>query len=167
MKRLFSVILFCICLPVFAQYEPVEELAVYNTQVTLCAYKDNSYVLIKNGYQDIPEALVIYPDKEFTVRQVYGEILIKYYEIKNNKKEVKEYRPGELYTVYLDNSEEEITFLAALTDQFNLADYATFYFIDKNYSKDEVVDDEEDIGSSAGYLMGIMATDFVNYVRGL
>ena len=164
MKRFLMVLLFCICLPVFAQYEPVEEFTVYNTQVTLCTNKGKSYLLIQNGYQDIPEALVVYPDKEFTARQVYGEILIKYYKIKNNKKEVKEYRPGELYTVYLDNSEEEIAFLASLTDQFTLADCKTFYFIDKNSSKNETFD-EEDIGSSAGYLMGIQAADFVNYVR--
>ena len=166
MKRFLTAILFCICLPVFAQYESVEEFTVYNTQVTLCTNKGKSYLLIQNGYQDIPEALVVYPDKEFTARQIYGEILIKYYKIKNNKKEVKEYRPGELYTVYLDNSEEEIAFLASLTDQFTLAEYKTFYFIDKNYSKNET-HDKEDIGSSAGYLMGIKATDFVNYVRSM
>ena len=166
MKRFLTVLLFCICLPVFAQYESVEDFTVYNTQVTLCTNKGKSYLLIQNGYQDIPEALVVYPDKEFTARQVYGEILIKYYKIKNDKKEVREYRPGELYTVYLDNSEEEIAFLALLTDQFTLADYKSFYFIDKNSSKNETYD-EEDIGSSAGYLMGIKATDFVNYVRSM
>ena len=79
MKKFLTVILFCICLSVFAQYESVEEFTVYNTQVTLCTNKGKSYLLIQNGYQDIPEALVVYPDKEFTARQAYGEILIKYY----------------------------------------------------------------------------------------
>ena len=157
----------------YAQYETVETYSAFYTQVTYCTCDNKSYVLIVNGYEDLPLYLVVYEDSKYTARQVYGEILLKYYAVKNQKKEYK-MAEGEWYYSSLDNSEEEVLFLMSLTNSFLLADYPTFFYSDENYSKDELIHiyDELDgtekdvvIGSSAGILMGIYADDFIKYMK--
>ena len=157
----------------FAQYSTVEVFTAHYTTVTLCSDKKKSYVLISNGYSDFPEYLIIFADESYTARQCYGEIILSYYHIKNMKKEIA-ILDGEFYTIPQDNSEEEIAFLRALTDSFILADYPTFFFIDKNSSKKEAIEfydnfegenKEDEIGSSAGILMGIKASDFIDMLQ--
>ena len=175
-KKTIFALLFCfMAANVYSQYEPIETFSEFYTQITLCSYKNNSYVLIVNGYEDLPQYLVVYPDEKYTARQVYGEILLRYYYVKNSKKEYK-ISEGEWYYSNLDNSEEEVAFFMSLTNSFLLADYTTFFYSDENYSKDELVQfyDELDgtekqisLGSSAGFLMGIYADDFVRFVRSI
>ena len=71
-------------------------------------------------------------------------------------------------------SEEEIAFLRDLTDSFVLQEYKSFFFIDKNSSKKEAIEfydnfegenKEDEIGSSAGILMGIKASDFIDMLQ--
>ena len=123
-------------------------------------------------YSMFPEYLIIYGDKNYSARQCYGEILLKYYHIKNMKKEYI-FDDGEWYYKVKDNSEEEVAFLRSLTDEFVLADF-NFFYIDDNSSKTEKVEfydiaedmyKEDSIGSSAGVLMGINATDFINFLK--
>jgi hypothetical protein len=174
MKKLFLILLLFITVPLFAVYKTEESFYEYYTSAILCADKNKSYVLISNGYNVFPEYLIVYGDDKYSARQCYGELLLAYYHVKNNKKEIKEYRPGELYTVYMDNSEEEIAFLRALTDSFILQEYPSFFFIDKNSSKKEAIEfydnfegenKEDEIGSSAGILMGIKASDFIDMLQ--
>lgn len=165
-----ALFLILISFALYGQYKAVEIFSAYYTTITLCTdKKGNSYTLINNGYSDFPEYLVIFSDKEYTARQCYGEVLLSYYHIKNMKKEIAIF-DGEFYTIPQDNSEEEIAFLRALTDSFVLQDYPTFFFIDKNSSKKEAIEfydnfkgenKEDEIGSSAGILMGIKASDFI------
>lgn len=154
----------------WAQYNAVEIFQAYYTTITLCTdKKGKSYTLINNGYADFPEYLVVFTDDNYSARQCYGEVLLSYYHIKNMKKEIA-ILDGEFYTIPQDNSEEEIAFLRALTDSFILQDYPTFFFIDKNSSKKEAIEfydnfegenKEDEIGSSAGVLIGIKASDFI------
>lgn len=157
----------------YAQYHTIEIFNAYYTSITLCADKKQSYVLVSNGYADFPEYLIVFGDDKYTARQCYGEIILSYYHIKNMKKEIAIY-DGEFYTIPQDNSEEEIAFLRALTDSFVLQDYPTFFFIDKNSSKKEAIEfydnfegenKEDEIGSSAGILMGIKASDFIELLN--
>ena len=152
-----------------AQYHITEIFNAYFTTVTLCADKKQSYVLVSNGYAEFPEYLIVFGDDKYTARQCYGEIILSYYHIKNMKKEIA-ILDGEFYTIPQDNSEEEIAFLRALTDSFVLQEYKSFFFIDKNSSKKEAIEfydnfegenKEDEIGSSAGILMGIKAGDFI------
>ena len=174
MKKILSLILLSFMLPLYAQYVSEENLCVFYTQITLCSHKNESYVLISNGYSIFPEYLIIYGDKNYSARQCYGEILLKYYHIKNMKKE-HIFDDGEWYYKVKDNSEEEVAFLRSLTDEFVLADF-NFFYIDDNSSKTEKVEfydiaedmyKEDSIGSSAGVLMGINATDFINFLKSM
>ena len=169
MKKLFLIILLLITVPVFAIYKTEESFYEYYTSAVLCADKNKSYVLISNGYNIFPEYLIVYDDDKYSARQCYGELLLAYYHVKNMKKEIRKFN-DDTYEVPLDTSEEEIAFLRALTDSFILQDYPTFFFIDKNSSKKEAIEfydnfegenKEDEIGSSAGILMGIKATDFI------
>jgi len=173
MKKLFFALLVLLPVRLYAQYIPVEQFAQFCTQITYCSYDNKSYVLIVNGYEDLPQYLVIYEDNKYTARQVYGEILLKYYAVKNSKKEYKMLE-GNWYSTNLDNSQEEVLFLMSLTNEYLLIDYTTFFLSDENYSKDELIqfydriegtEKEVTIGSSAGILMGIYADDFVTYIR--
>ena len=173
MKKIFILLLLFVS-PAFAQYQTIDSFCEFYTQIILCSNKNENYVLIQNDYDIFPEYLVIYSDDKFSARQVYGEILLKYYHIKNMKKEWK--NDGEWFYTIKDNSENEIVFLRALTDQFNLLDYPTFNYIDNSYSKDETVEfydiaedmyKEDEIGSAAGVLMGINATDFINFLKSI
>ena len=168
-KKIVAFFLICLCSLVFAQYHVIEVFSAYVTSVTLCTDGKKSYVLISNGYNDFPEYLIVFGDDNYSARQCYGEVILSYYHIKNMKKEIAIY-DGEFYTIPQDNSEEEIAFLKALTDSFILQDYPTFFFIDKNSSKKEAIEfydnfegenKEDEIGSSAGILMGIKASDFI------
>lgn len=87
----------------------------------------------------------------------YGEIVNKYFYCR-------------ILPVITRRPEEEIAFLRALTDSFILQEYPSFFFIDKNSSKKEAIEfydnfegesKEDEIGSSAGILMGIKASDFI------
>ena len=173
MKRLFLIILLLIAVPVFAVYKTEESFYEYHTSAVLCADKKQSYVLISNGYNVFPEYLIVFGDDKYSARQGYGELLLAYYHVKNMKKEIKKFN-DDTYEVPLDNSEEEITFLRALTDSFILQDYPSFFFIVKNSSKNEAVefydnfegeDKEDEIGSNAGILMGIKASDFIDLLN--
>lgn len=171
-KKIIFAFLFLISFKLFAQYTEVEKLEVYQTTITLCSYKNKSYVLIQNGYEEISQSLVIFPDKNYTARQVFGEILHAYYCVKNDNKILQEYN-GENFYTYRDNSENEKKFLRNLTNTYFLKQYKSFYFIDNNYSKDEDVtfldfdyeEKQDDIGSSAGILMGINSEDFVELIN--
>jgi hypothetical protein len=166
--------LFFFAVSLFAQYKAVEIFQAYYTTITLCTdKKGKSYTLINNGYADFPEYLVIFTDDNYSARQCYGEVLLSYYHIKNMKKEIA-ILDGEFYSIPQDNSEEEIAFLRALTDSFVLQDYPSFFFIDKNSSKKEAIEfydnfegenKEDEIGSSAGILMGIKASDFITMLQ--
>lgn len=172
MKKAFILLLFFLCTKLYAQYQVIEQTDTFYTQITLCGHKSESYVLIVNGYEDLPLYLVVYPDKEYTARRVYGEILLKYYEIKNAKKEYRA-EEGNFYYTNADNSEEEVIFLMSLTNSFLLAEYPSYFVTDENNSKDELVEfydwdgtqKEATIGSSAGILMGIKAGDFIKYIK--
>lgn len=168
-KSKIAVVLILLFGNLFAQYHTVEIFNAYYTSVTLCADKKQSYVLVSNGYAEFPEYLIVFGDDKYSARQCYGEVILSYYHIKNMKKEIA-ILDGEFYTIPQDNSEEEIAFLRALTDSFVLQDYPTFFFIDKNSSKKEAIEfydnfegenKEDEIGSSAGILMGIKASDFI------
>ena len=168
-KSKIAVVLILLFGNLFAQYHTVEIFNAYYTSVTLCADKKQSYVLVSNGYAEFPEYLIVFGDDKYSARQCYGEVILSYYHIKNMKKEIA-ILDGEFYTIPQDNSEKEIAFLRALTDSFVLQDYPTFFFIDKNSSKKEAIEfydnfegenKEDEIGSSAGILMGIKATDFI------
>ena len=170
MKKFFSLVLLLVLMPLYAQYTEIEVFSQYYTNVTLCSDKKQSYVLINNGYEDFPEYLIIFGDDKYTPRQVYVEILLTYYNIKHKKREIRMYN-GEPYTYYLDNSEEEISFLRALTDSFNLEEYESFAYLDKNSSKEESIkfydefegeNKEDSIGSNAGILMKIKSSDFID-----
>ena len=170
MKKFFVLTLLLVLMPLYAQYTEIEIFSQYYTNITLCSNKNQSYVLINNGYADFPEYLIIFGDTNYTPRQVYGEILLTYYNIKHKKREIRMYN-GEPYTYYLDNSEEEISFLRALTDTFILEEYDSFSYIDKNSSKEESIkfydefegsNKEESIGSNAGILMKIKGNDFMD-----
>lgn len=172
-KSKIAVVLILLFGNLFAQYHTVEIFNAYYTSVTLCADKKQSYVLVSNGYAEFPEYLIIFGDSNYSARQCYGEIILSYYHIKNMKKEIAIY-DGEFYTIPQDNNEEEIAFLRALTDSFILQDYPTFFFIDKNSSKKEAMEfydnfegenKEDEIGSSAGILMGIKASDFIDMLQ--
>ena len=74
----------------------------------------------------------------------------------------------------VDNTENEKKFLMNLTNNYFLKKYKTFFFIDNNYSKDEDVtfydfednsEKENSIGSSAGILMGIKSSDFIEAIK--
>ena len=163
-------VLFFFAASLFGQYKAIEIFNAYYTTITLCTdKKERSYVLISNGYTEFPEYLIIFGDADYSARQCFGEVLLSYYHIKNMKKEIA-ILDGEFYTIPQDNSEEEIAFLRALTDSFVLQEYPTFFFIDKNSSKKEAIEfydnfegenKEDEIGSSAGILMGIKASDFI------
>lgn len=173
MRKLLFILFVLLPVRLYAQYIPVEQFTQFYTQVTYCSYDNKSYVLIVNGYEDLPQYLVIYEDNKYTARQVYGEILLKYYAVKNSKKEYKMLE-GNWYSANLDNSQEEVLFLMSLTNEYVLMDYYTFFYSDDNSSKDELLqfydrlegeEKEVTIGSSAGVLMGIYADDFVTYIR--
>lgn len=165
MKRFLIVIMFLLATPVFAQYQVIEQECFYETKITLCAFKGESFVLITNGYDLVGEYLLIYSGSEYSARQAYGEILLKYYHIKNLKKDYKTF-DGKRYHTTEDNSEELVAYLRSLTDYFVLQDYDSFAFIDENNSNDLVLDDEEVIGTAAGYFMVISADDFINFLEG-
>lgn len=174
MKNKAVLLIVFVSFSLWAQYKTIEIFYAYYTTITLCTdKKGNSYTLINNGYADFPEYLVVFTDDTYSARQCYGEVILSYYHIKNMKKEIAIY-DGEFYTIPQDNSEEEITFLRALTDSFVLQDYPTFFFIDKNSSKKEAIEfydnfegenKEDEIGSSAGILMGIKASDFIELLN--
>lgn len=173
MRKAFILIILFFSTKLYAQYQTIETFNNFYTQVTYCSYDNKSYVLIVNGYEDLPQYLVIYEDNKYTARQVYGEILLKYYAVKNSKKEYKMLE-GEWYADSIDNSQEEVLFLMSLTNEYVLMDYYTFFYSDDNSSKDELLqfydrlegeEKEVTIGSSAGVLMGIYADDFVTYIR--
>lgn len=168
MKKIFIVLSFLFCNRLYAQYQTIENFNSFYSQIILCTDNKKDYVLINNGYSEFPEYLIIYSDTKYTARQVYGEIILKYYHIKNMKKETRQ-KDGQFYYKVLDNAEEEVLFLRFLTDEFILQSYGVFY-LDDNTSKDEKIkvydisDDiykDEVIGSSAGLLMGIKASDFI------
>lgn len=171
LKRIFILILSFLCYKAFAQYQTIDTFNQFYTQVILCTDAKNDYVLINNGYSEYPEYLIIFSDDKYSARQVYGEIILKYYHIKNMKREPKSMNNIMYYSI-LDNSEEEILYLHSLTDEFILISYNMFY-MDNNTSADEkvkfydIADDlykEETLGSAAGILMGIRASDFVSMV---
>ena len=172
LKRLFLIIMLVGMSQLYAQYKTIENFNSFYTQITLCADAKQEYVLINNGYSEFPEYLIIFSDKKYSARQAYGEILLKYFHIKNMKKECRQ-KDGIFYYKNLDNSEEEVLFLRTLTDEFILLEY-NVYYLDNNSSKDETVkfydiaDDiykEETVGSSAGILMGIDASEFIKMIN--
>lgn len=168
MKKAFILIILFLSTKLYAQYQTIETFNNFYTQIILCTDSKKDYVLINNGYSEFPEYLIIFSDKKYSARQVYGEILLKYYRIKNAKKEIRQ-KDGEFYYKNLDNAEEEMMFLRFMTDEFILLDYNVFY-LDDNTSKDEKIEfydiaedlyREDTVGSSAGILMGINAADFL------
>ena len=172
-KSKIAIVLILLFGNLFAQYHTVEIFNAYYTSVTLCADKKQSYVLVSNGYAEFPEYLIVFGDDKYSARQCYGEVILSYYHIKNMKKEIA-ILDGEFHTIPQDNSEEEIAFLRALTDSFVLQEYKSFFFIDKNSSKKEAIEfydnfegenKEDEIGSSAGILMGIKASDFIDMLQ--
>lgn len=171
-RKLIIFFLFLLAGKLYAQYKTIENFNSFYTQITLCADAKQEYVLINNGYSEFPEYLIIFSDEKYSARQAYGEILLKYFHIKNMKKECRQ-KDGIFYYKNLDNSEEEVLFLRALTDEFILLEY-NVYYLDDNSSKDETVkfydiaDDiykEETVGSSAGILMGIDAGEFIRMIN--
>lgn len=168
MRKLLFVLFVLLPVRLYAQYQTIETFNNFYTQIILCTDNKKEYVLINNGYSEFPEYLIIFSDKKYSARQVYGEILLKYYRIKNAKKEIRQ-KDGEFYYKNLDNAEEEMMFLRFMTDEFILLDYNVFY-LDDNTSKDEKIEfydiaedlyREDTVGSSAGILMGINAADFL------
>ena len=175
MKKFICLILMVVVFPLFAQntYKTIETFNEYETFITLCLSKNKGYVLINNSYNVFPEYLIVFDDDNYPAKRCYGEFLLAYYYIKHKNKEYKYYN-GIRYEVIMDNTNEEIAFLRALTDSFVLQDYPTFFFIDKNSSKKEAIEfydnfegenKEDEIGSSAGVLMGIKASDFIDMLQ--
>lgn len=177
MKKFICLILMVIVFPLFAQntYKTIETFNEYETFITLCSSKNKGYVLINNSYNVFPEYLIVFDDNNYKAERCYGEFLLAYYYIKHKNKEYKYYNDNDIrYEIILDNTNEEIAFLRALTDEFILQDYPTFFFIDKNSSKKEAIEfydnfegenKEDEIGSSAGILMGIKASDFIELLN--
>ena len=149
----------------------VEEVQYFmDTSVQLCHYGKAGYVLIINNFNSILESLVVYEDENYTARQAFGELLIAYYRVKNAKNETAEYE-GEKYTIQKENLEGIRIFLENLTDEEVLKKYKSFCYIDRNGSKDEKLtfidgngEQEDTIGSAAGYLMKIDATEFIELI---
>lgn len=149
----------------------IEEVSYFqDTSVQLCHYGKKGYVLVINNINSILESLVVYEDEKYTARQAYGELYLAYYKVKNAKKETAEYE-GEKYTIQLENLEGERLFLESLTDEKRLKKYKSFCYIDRNGSKDEKLtfidgngEQEDTIGSAAGYLMKIDATEFIELI---
>ena len=164
MKKL--IFMFIFVLPLFSK--PVntliveEELKDFDISVKLCRVQKERYCLIVNSFESVQKSVVI-SDDETDVKKVYGEILLLYYNIKHRKKTVKEI-DGEKYTIVQDNTKELQAFLIKLTDFEKLKKYKSFSWIDDNTGKKEKVDDKE-IGSSAGYLAKIKATDYLSYLE--
>lgn len=172
MKKAFVLLSFFFCTKLYAQYQTIDSFNSFYTQIILCTDSKKDYVLINNGYSEFPEYLIIFTDRKYSARQVYGEILLKYYRIKNEKKEIRQ-KDGAFYYKNLDNAEEEILFLKSMTDEFILLEYGVFY-LDDNTSKDEKIEfydiaediyKEDTVGSSAGVLMGINAEDFIKMIK--
>lgn len=150
----------------------IEEVQYFHdTSIQLCHYGKKGYVLVINNINSILESLVVYEDTNYTARQAYGELYLAYYNVKTAKKETAEYE-GEKYTIQLENLEGERLFLESLTDESLLKKYKSFCYIDQNGSKDEKLtfidgkgeQEEDTIGSAAGYLMKIDATEFIELI---
>ena len=139
-----------------------ESISDFDVTVKLYKVHQSRYCLIVNSFDEIQKSIVIDEDVN-GARKVYGEILLLYYNIKHKKKVVKVI-DGERYTIIQDNSRELQSFMYNLTDYSRLKKYSSFSWIDDNTGKKEKVEDKE-IGSSAGDLAKIKATDYLSYLE--
>lgn len=138
-----------------------ESLKEFEIEVNLCRVQKNKYVLILNKADTVQKSILIYESGENTARRVYGEILLRYYAIKNRGEQKQ--LDGEYYTVPRDNSRELAAFMLSLTDIPRIKKYKSFAWIDDNTGKREKVERDE-IGSSAGYFAKISAGDYIKYL---
>lgn len=165
MKKALILFLFIFIAPLYAKpthaLEVLESLKAYEIEVQLCRVHKDTYVLIMNKADNVQKSVLVYGTGEQTARRAYGEILLKYYKIKN--KGIKKEIDGHTYTVPQDNSKELAAFMDALTDIQSLRKYKSFSWIDDNTGKREKVERDE-IGSSAGYFAKISAGDYIKYL---
>lgn len=171
MKRILLLVLLCQLLTMSAKKQSklvIEETLYFqDTSIQLCYLGKQDYILIINNYDNTFYSLVVFSDSSYTARQVFGELLIAYYKVKNSKKQIAEYE-GEKYTIQKENLEGERIFLDKLTDENILKKYKSFKYIDANQGKkekitysDKIEMQEDEIGSNAGYLMRLDASDFI------
>ena len=142
-----------------------ESFMINTTEVSRCSFGERNYVLIYGVYEEKYRSLVITETKEKTTKNVYGDIYLKYCNVKHARKR-KEQFDGKTYDKIEDNEQgiKELAFV--LTDYNELKNYKSFKFLDNNKGRVEKFEDEE-IGGKAGYLMQINAEDFIDYLGGL
>lgn len=178
--KLFIMILFFI-FPLYADESMLDILTVEvygNTTITVCSGYNSAYMIVQNNDGLINQYLVVKEDN-FEIPEVYGEFLLTYYTIKNRRQTWKTDDNGVSYIARIDDNTRELDrFLLLLTniDRINSYDFQTFQIDNCNTGKDELLefydavtysDTTESIGSYAGYLMSIGASDYISYIHNL
>lgn len=141
-----------------------ESFTDFDVEVKICRVHSQRYVLIVNKAENVLKSVLVTETKNTTARNVYGDILLKYYNVKHKKTSVYLYG-DDTYTKPEDNSGELFAFLVNLTDMQALRHYPSFSWIDNNSGKREKVEDEEEIGNSAGYFARIGSDDYLDYLE--